>query len=196
MDKLIINYPVIVEGKYDKIKLDSIIEADIITTSGFGLFNSPIMQDYIRALSQKTKIIVLTDSDGAGLVIRNKIKSIVENDRIINLYTPDIYGKEKRKKAPSKSGILGVEGVSAELLRKLFAPFSSDKSEGKEELKKLTKTQLYIDGFFGVDNSREKRNKLMKILKLPPTLSCDGMLEAINLLYGYEKYKEIIDNEF
>lgn len=192
MDKLIVNYPVIVEGKYDKIKLGSVIDADIITTSGFGVFNSDELQNYIRLLCEKTKIIVLTDSDGAGLVIRNKIKSIAPKDRIINLYTPDIYGKEKRKKAPSKEGFLGVEGMDAALLRELFLPFCENEKSRRDM---LTKTELYLDGFFGRENSREKRTRLLKKLNLPNNLSCEGMLEALNILYGYKKYKEIIDNE-
>lgn len=190
MDKIKLDIPVIVEGKYDVIKLGSIIEGKIIKTDGFGLFNSTETAEYIRKLAEKTKVIVLTDSDGAGLVIRNAINSILPKDRIIHLYIPQTEGKEKRKKAPSKEGYLGVEGIDADTLRRLFKPFES--TEEKSAGRKVTKADLFNDGLTGGCNSTSKRNALKKRLGLPANLSANAMLDAINLLCTYEEYKAFI----
>ncbi len=184
MDKLKIDMPVIVEGKYDKIKLDSIIDARIITTKGFGVFSSPDCRDFIKKLAEKTKIIVLTDSDGAGLVIRNHIKSLIPSSRLIHLYTPDIKGKEKRKAAPSKAGTLGVEGMSPTLLRELFAPFASTQKEQTHT--PVTKADLYEAGLLGGPESAQKRKALAKELSLPENLSSGALLDALNMMM-YDK---------
>ena len=118
-----IKYPVIVEGKYDKIKITSLFEATVITTDGFGIFNKKEKLSLIRSLAQKGKIILLTDSDGGGHLIRSYIKTAVSPDKIINLYTPKIEGKEKRKTEASKEGILGVEGTDKDILYSLLSPF-------------------------------------------------------------------------
>ncbi len=189
--KLTINMPVVVEGKYDKIKLDSILEAKIITTHGFGVFTSDEMRGFLKKLAEKTKIIVLTDSDGAGRVIRNHLKSFLPADRMINLYIPDVAGKEKRKKAPSKAGTLGVEGMEAELLRELFRPYCVDAvpAEGKGG---ITKAELYDDGLLGGADSKNKRYELAKKLELPKELSSNAFLDALNMLCSYEEYKELL----
>ena len=137
MNKIKIDIPIIVEGKYDVIKLQSIIDGQIIRLDGFSFFSSKENQNYVRKVAEKHGVIVLTDSDGAGLVIRNHLKSIIQNDKIYHIYTPQIKGKEKRKDAPSKEGFLGVEGQSAETLRNLFSPFISKKTT--ENTKKVTK---------------------------------------------------------
>ena len=116
MEKLKIPYPVIVEGKHDKIKLQTVIDTEIFVTDGFGIFRQSEKNALVRALCKKSKIIILTDSDGGGRVIRNFFNSVLDKDRIIHLYIPQIKGKEKRKTAPSKEGTLGVEGMEAELL--------------------------------------------------------------------------------
>ena len=126
MDRLKISIPIAVEGKYDKIKLSSIIDGQIITTDGFGVFASDEKKMLIRRLAEPRGIIVLTDSDGAGLVIRNYFRSILPKDKLINLYTPQIAGKEKRKKCPSKAGFLGVEGIEACKIRSLILPLLAD----------------------------------------------------------------------
>ena len=125
MNKLKIDIPIIVEGKYDVIKLNSIIDGQIIKTDGFSLFKSEENKKYIRMIAENLGVIVLTDSDGGGLVIRNHLNSILPKDKIIHLYPPQISGKEKRKTSPSKEGFLGVEGISADVLRDLLAPFES-----------------------------------------------------------------------
>ena len=190
-EKLIVDMPIVVEGKYDQIKLDSILEARIIPTRGFGVFKSDEMREFLKMLAEKTKIIVLTDSDGAGRVIRNHLKSFLPADAMINLYIPDIEGKEKRKKAPSKAGTLGVEGMKAELLRELFVPYA----RGAEEVHGrggITKADLYEDGLLGGPDSKQKRYEIAKKLSLPKELSANAFLDAINMIYSYDEYKELV----
>lgn len=187
-----IEYPIIVEGKYDKIKLDSIVEATVITTQGFGVFNNKEVISLLRRLSEKTKIILLTDSDGGGHLIRSYIKTAIPSDRIINLYIPKIEGKEKRKTSPSKEGILGVEGIDKEYLLKLLYPFSTEGS-----LKKcgdITKSDLYSYGLSGREDSKKKRETILSFLNLPADMSPNAMLSAINILYSKEEFEEIIKN--
>lgn len=190
-DKPRISMPIIVEGKYDKIKLDSIFDAEVITTKGFGVFKSEETKNFLRMVCQKTPIIVLCDSDGAGRVIRNHLKSFLPNERMINIYTPDIEGKEKRKKAPSKAGTLGVEGMDAELLRKLLAPYTEN-SDTVPKRGGITKTDLYNDGLLGNENSKARRLELQARIGLPKELSSTALLDALNLLYTYNEYKELI----
>ena len=123
-ERLRIPYPVIVEGRYDKLRLESVIEAQILTTDGFGLFNHGEKTKLFAALAKKSPLIVLTDSDGAGKLIRSRITSCIPKERLIHLYVPRISGVEKRKKAPSAEGILGVEGMERELLYKLLLPYA------------------------------------------------------------------------
>ena len=190
-DKLIIDMPIIVEGKYDQIKLDSVLEARVIPTRGFGVFSSPEMREFLIKLSQKTKIIVLTDSDGAGRVIRNHLKSFLCKDAMINLYIPDIEGKEKRKKSPSKAGTLGVEGMKPELLRELFAPYARD-AQTISGRGGITKADLYEDGLLGGMDSKSKRHEIAKKLSLPKELSANAFLDALNMMCSYEEYKEML----
>lgn len=193
ISKLKIDIPIAVEGKYDKNKLSSIVDANIITTDGFGVFASAEKALLIRRLAEPRGIIVLTDSDGAGLVIRNYFNSILPKDKLIHLYTPQVEGKEKRKKLPSKAGILGVEGIEAEILRELLKPFSNSNavvSNGRQ----VTKADFYEDGLSGTESSAERRRILCKKLSLPENMSANALLAAINLLYNYEKYKEFIKN--
>ena len=190
-EKPIINIPIIVEGKYDKIKLASIVEARIITTDGFGLFRQSEKLELIRRLAEKNGIIILTDSDGAGLVIRNHLRSSLPAEKIINLYTPRIEGKEKRKKTPSRSGVIGIEGMDADLLREMLLPYS-DGNHPVKSTDPVSKTDFYNDGLSGSPGSSEKRKNLAEKLSLPPELSANALLEAINLLYTKEEYKEFI----
>lgn len=190
IEKLRIDMPVIVEGKYDKIKLDSILDATILTTNGFGVFTSPEAKKFLHKLCEKTKIIILTDSDGAGRMIRNHLKCCLPPDRLINLYIPDIKGKEKRKKIPSKAGTLGVEGMDASFLRELFLPFAV--GGGAEKVRRITKADLYEDGFLGANGSREKRIALASRLSLPAEMSSNAFLDALNLYLDYEEYREIV----
>lgn len=191
-EKLIVDMPIVVEGKYDQIKLDSVLEARIIPTRGFGVFKSDEMREFLKKLAEKTRIIVLTDSDGAGRVIRNHLKSFLPPDAMINLYIPDIAGKEKRKKTPSKAGTLGVEGMKAELLRELFVPYA----RGAEEVHGrggITKADLYEDGLLGGPDSKHKRYEVAKKISLPKELSANAFLDAINMMCSYDEYKELVN---
>ena len=190
MNKIKIDIPIIVEGKYDVIKLQSIIDGQIIRVDGFSFFSSKENQDYIRKVAEKHRVIVLTDSDGAGLVIRNHLRSIIPKDKIYHVYTPQIKGKEKRKNSPSKEGFLGVEGMSSDVLRNLFLPFTSNSD--KENAKKVTKLDFFEDGISGSTNSKEKRDWLKRRLDLPMNISSNALLNSVNLLLSYEEYKAII----
>ncbi len=191
MEKIKIDRPVIVEGKYDKIKLSSILDAQIITTEGFGIFNSDEKLDYIKRIAQPCGIIVATDSDGAGLVIRNLFKSVLPSDKIINVYIPPIKGKEKRKVAPSREGLLGLEGIDADRLREVFRPFE-DKAEKDTAKKLVTKQDFMNDGLSGSTNSATRRLQVIDRLKLPRNMSSNALLSAINLLMDYDSYKAMI----
>ena len=192
MNKPYIDIPVLVEGKYDKIKLDSILDAKIITTDGFGVFKNDEKIRYIKSLAQKNGLIVLTDSDGAGLIIRNFVNSILPKEKIFHIYTPAVPGKEKRKKHPSKEGLLGVEGVEKDLIFNAFSPFFSEK---KTDGKQISKTDLYSDGLCGGQNSRQKRVMLQQKLGLPLNLSSNALLDALNLLYSYDEYKSFLNGQ-
>lgn len=187
-----IKYPIIVEGKYDKIKLSSIVDATIITTGGFEIFNSKEKELLIKRLTERSPIILLTDSDGGGHLIRSHIKTILPPDRIINLYIPQIEGKEKRKKAPSKEGILGVEGVDAQLILKLLEPFS-DTSPTKAH-GGITKADLYAYGLSGRADSSNFRKRLLDAINLPGNMSPNAMLSAINILYSKDELEEIVSS--
>ena len=189
--KLKIKYPIIVEGKYDKIKLDSLFDANIITTGGFAIFNNDEALSLIKKLAEKSKIILLTDSDGAGHLIRSHIKTALKAEQIINLYTPEVFGKEKRKREASKAGTLGVEGIEAGKLIELLSPFSTDAPV--RELGNITKADLYRYGLSGRENSKEKREELLKRLDLPTNMSPNAMLSAINMLYTREEIENVLE---
>lgn len=182
MDKIKLDKVIIVEGKYDKIKLSSFIDAYILTTDGFSLFNNKDKCDLIRSFAKTKGIVILTDSDSAGFLIRNKIKSIVEKDsNVINLYAPQIMGKEKRKQAPSKQGILGVEGVECSILKDIFEK-AGLLSENHQQKSNYTKTDLYELGFSGCDNSSIRRDEFCKNNGLPCGMSANAFLDTVNLL--------------
>ena len=189
MRRLRIPYPVIVEGKYDKIKLDSVIDAHVIVSEGFGIFTRKEKQEMVRRLAEKGKVIVLTDPDGAGLTIRSFLASILPPEQIINLYVPAISGKERRKADRSAEGLLGVEGMDAALLRKLFAPFEDYRAPS---VKEVTKADFYKAGLSGGTESAIKRKELCRKLALPENLSANALLAVINMLYGYDQYKELL----
>ena len=189
-EKIVLDRPIIVEGKYDKIKLSSIIDGNIITTDGFGVFKNEEKKLLIRRLAASNGIIVLTDSDGGGLVIRNYINSILPKEKITHLYIPEIKGKEKRKLSESKEGLIGVEGIECEMLIKILSPFSVN-TQSRIEHKKITKTDLFDDGFCGKAGSSEKRLCLCRELGLPSNISTNALLEALNILINFEEYKRI-----
>lgn len=192
MEKLKIPFPVIVEGKYDKIRLCSVIDAYIITTEGFRIFKQTERAALIRALARESRIIVLTDSDGAGGVIRSHITQLIPRERLIQLYIPRIEGKERRKTTPSAEGTLGVEGMENDLLYKLFEPFASPDADIKMAEYNITKLDFYTDGLTGSADSSVRRDALAAKLGLPPGMTANALLAAVRVICPYEKYLELV----
>ncbi len=189
-EKIRVPLPVIVEGKYDKIKLSSVIDAHIVTTDGFGIFKNRERAALVRKLSENG-VIILTDSDGAGKVIRSRLCSSVPPDKIYNLYVPRIEGKEKRKSAPSKEGVLGVEGMEAELLRELFATFVQHHPEGgKPRGEEVITADFYEKGLTGFPDSKAKRDAFAASLGLPPGMTSSALLSAVNVLMDKEEFEK------
>ncbi len=189
-----ISRPIIVEGKYDRLKILSVAEAKVITTDGFGIFSKAEKAEFLRKLAAKNGVIVITDSDGAGLVIRNHLKNILPSDKIINIYTPEIAGKEKRKLRPSKAGLLGVEGMSKEWLEKALAPFADDASQPLGGELNFTKADFYELGLSGGEGSNEKRAALARALGLPSIISCSSLIYAVNTLVSEEEFYAALDS--
>ena len=193
MERLKIPYPVIVEGKYDKLRLESVIEAHIIPTDGFGIFKKEEKASMFRALAKKTPLILLTDSDGAGKVIRSHLTSVLPKERLIQLYVPRISGKEKRKNEPSAEGILGVEGMERELLFELFKPYANAQAVASRMAENpLCKTDFYEDGLTGKEGSSEKRDALCAQLGLPLGMTPNALLAALRVLCTYEEYCALV----
>ena len=187
-----IPYPIIVEGKYDRLRLLSVCQATVLTTDGFGIFKKNEKLSLFRALGEKTPVIVLTDSDGAGKLIRSHLSSAIPKDRIIQLYIPKIRGKEKRKDTPSAEGTLGVEGMERELLYSLLAPFEDKEAALRLTENPLSKTDLYIDGLTGAEDSALKRDRLAVSLGLPEGMTPNALLAALKILMSYEEYLETV----
>lgn len=195
-EKIKISLPIIVEGKYDKNTLLQIFDATVITLGGFGVFNSKEKQCLLRKISENG-IILLTDSDGAGGVIRSFIKGIIPKEKVYNLYIPKIEGKEKRKTKASKEGLLGVEGMSREALVKVFEPFigkgdSTCACEFKQR-EMITKVDFYMDKLTGAENSAALRDRLAGRFGLPDGMSANALLEALNILTSREGYRRAVE---
>ncbi len=190
MEKLKIELPIIVEGKYDKIKIMSIADACVIATDGFGVFKNSERLALIKRLAQKSRIIVLTDSDGAGKIIRSHITSAIPKDRLIQLYTPQIKGKEKRKETASAEGFLGVEGVEAELIREMLLPFAVGSFDGECVREEITKADMYEVGLSGLPDSGGRRDELAVLLGLPRGMTPNALLSALNVLMSREEFFE------
>lgn len=183
---------IIVEGKYDKIKLSSIFDATIIATDGFAIFKDKEKMAMIRVLAEKKGLLVLTDSDSAGFKIRSYIRGCIPKEQVIHAYIPDLFGKEKRKAEPSKEGKLGVEGVPVQVildaLNKAGIHFSDTDTSGK----KITKTDMFEDGLSGTADSRTNRLSFLKFLELPERLPPNSLLEVLNSMMDYKEYKRLI----
>lgn len=190
MEKLKIPYPVIVEGKYDRERLLCVMEGQILTTDGFGIFKKKEKLALIRALAQKSPIIVLTDPDGAGTLIRAHIGSAVPSEKLIPLYVPAIKGKEARKAEPSAAGLLGVEGQEKTLLYELLAPFVGEFSPRGE----ITKVDLFEDGLTGGTNSSDRRDALARYFALPTGMTPNALLAALRVIATREEYKTAVAN--
>ena len=187
---------IVCEGRYDKNTLKQVVDATVVTTGGFQIFNDREQLALLRRMAAERGLILLLDSDGAGFVIRNHIKSAIPPEQVKQAYIPDIYGKEKRKKTAGKEGKLGVEGmepaVLIEVLRRAGATFL-DEDAAAEKGEPLTRADLMDLGLMGA-GSREKRQKLLKRLALPEHMSTGAMLEAINLLMGREEFLQSYGN--
>ena len=184
--------PVIVEGKYDIIKLSNIIDGLIIKTDGFGIFNDKEKQALLRRLAAEKGIIVLTDSDSAGFLIRNFIKKTISADRITHVYIPDIFGKEKRKNEASKEGKLGVEGINEDIILEAFkkAGIGAEKKVEEAPAREITNIDLYEFGLSGRPDSKAKRKLLLKSLSLPERMSSSSMVKVLNCFVTYEEFTE------
>lgn len=193
MEKLNIPYPIVVEGKYDRLRLLCVCNAQIITTDGFGIFKKHEKLALIRKLGSASPIILLTDSDGAGKLIRSHLTSAIPKERIIQLYIPKVEGKEKRKAAPSAEGTLGVEGMEQKLLYDLLAPFENSERVEMAASNPLSKTDLYRDGLSGAENSAERRDRLAAMLELPSGMTANALLAALKMIITYEEYERLIE---
>lgn len=185
-----IRQAVIVEGKYDKIKLSGIIDAPIIQTDGFGIFKDKELQQMIRKLAEIRGILVLTDSDSAGFKIRSFIGSTVDQKNIIHAYIPDIFGKESRKTEPSKEGKIGVEGVSEEIIMKALANAGVLCESTPEPERPITKLDLYELGFAGGEDSAKRRAAMLRYYSFPERLSANSLIKVLNCVTTYDRFLE------
>lgn len=185
-----IQQAVIVEGRYDKIKLSSILDTLILETDGFSIFKNKEKQRLIRRLAEKRGILILTDSDSAGFKIRSFIGGSVPPDKVYHAYIPDLFGKEKRKDAPSKEGKLGVEGMPTQVLLDALARAGVlYETEDAPKTRQITSADLYDDGFSGRAGSAARRAKLLQYFALPERLSKNALLQVLNTFVTYSEYK-------
>ncbi len=188
---------IIVEGRYDKNKLSQIVDTLILETSGFGVFNDKEKRALFKRISEQKGVIILTDSDGAGFVIRNHLKGILPKDKVKHAYIPQIEGKEKRKTTASKEGFLGVEGIDDSVIIQSLKKAGATFLEGESSIsinKRITKTDFYEDGLSGGENSAALRQIILKKCELPSHMTTNAMLDAFNILFTYEEYKNIVSD--
>lgn len=192
-----ISLPIIVEGKYDKIKIDSVFDARVFISGGFGVFNSEEKQALFRRVA-KDGIILLLDSDGGGVQIRSFLNSILPKEKVHNLYIPNVPGKERRKVKASRSGMIGVEGMEREVIERILAPFTvcdtnasgDDNNEISREM--ITKVDFFVDKLTGADNSSALRDALAVHFGLPHGMSANALLEALNIITDKAGYREAV----
>lgn len=183
-----VDYAIIVEGKYDKMRVERVCDAPVFTTEGFRIFKSEEKRDFLRLLAKKRGILILTDSDRAGFLIRNHIKGTIREGTIINAYIPEVFGKERRKKAASAEGKLGVEGMEDSVLTEVLKKYTAPKRAGR----RITKADLFDTGLYGGANSAAERINLCKRLCVPSHISPTAFLDALNALYTAEEYYELV----
>lgn len=183
---------IVVEGRYDKNALKQVVEATVVETRGFGVFNDKERLALLRRLAAERGLILLTDSDGAGFVIRNFLKGSIPKNRLKQAYIPDVYGKERRKAAPGREGKLGVEGMPPQVLLEALerAGAAFEDGEAAENRQAVTKADFYELGLTGGTDSAAKRTALLKRLGLPERMTANALLEAVNLLYSREEFLE------
>ena len=184
---------IVVEGRYDKNTLLQIVDATIFETSGFGVFHDKAQLDLLRNVAKKRGLIVFTDSDGAGLVIRNYLKGSIPSEFIKHAYIPDVMGKERRKTAPGKEGKLGVEGMKPEVILEALRRAGATFGEEEEQAScRITKQDLMDLGLSGGKNAAQKRLELLKKLDFPANMSANSMLQALNFLYSLQELQQIL----
>ncbi len=185
---------IVVEGRYDKNTLSQIVEAPIFETHGFGIFKDKEQMALLRSVAARRGLIVLTDSDGAGFVIRNHLKSAIPGQYLKHAYIPDIYGKERRKAAPGKEGKLGVEGMTPDVIVKALRDSGAtiENETEKEDAVGITKQDFVALGLSGGPDSSQKRLCLQRKLGLPEHMSANALLQALNLLYTREELSQLV----
>lgn len=195
MDKIKIDRIVVVEGKYDQIKLSSLIDGVIIRTDGFRIYKDKEKSALLRTLGKQKGLLVLTDSDRAGFQLRGYIRSIAKDADIKQVYIPQIKGKERRKERPGKENLLGVEGIDAQTLYALLqkAGVSVQKETAEDDARRITKLDFFEDGLSGGADAAKKRALLLKHLGLPSYLTANALLEVINSMMTYEAYRRFIE---
>lgn len=187
---------IVVEGRYDKNTLSQVVDTLIIPVDGFQIFKRKDTVQLLRKIAERQGLILFTDSDGAGFVIRNHLKGILPAEQVKHAYIPDLYGKERRKSAPGKEGKLGVEGMRPEVLREaLLRAGATVLGEETEQLPRrpITKGDLFADQLSGGPGSRERRGALLKQLELPEHLSAKALVQVLNQLMTYEEYKALVE---
>ncbi len=186
---------IVVEGRYDKAALAGLVDTVILDTAGFGIFSDSEKLALLRRLAESRGLVVMTDSDGGGFVIRNFLKSAIDGRYVKHAYIPDIYGKERRKRIPGKEGKLGVEGMKPEVLLEALrrAGVELEGAVPEREEPPITKAELYALGLTGGANSRARRDFLLKELNLPERLTTNAMLDVLNVLITRREIKEILD---
>lgn len=191
MDKQKLRQAIVVEGKYDQNTLRQLVDTAIFTTNGFTGMKDPALLRLLRQAAQTTGLIILTDSDGAGFLIRNTLKSALPETGVLHAYIPDLPGKEKRKAAPGKEGLLGVEGMTPEILLKALRNAGAEFADGSTPppaREPITKQDLFALGLSGGPESAKKRAALLKALSLPAHMSANALLQALNVLFSREEF--------
>ena len=191
MDKLRLRQAIVVEGKYDQNTLRQIVDTAIFTTTGFADMKDPALLRLLQQAAQTTGLVILTDSDGAGFLIRNTLKSALPETGVLHAYIPDLPGKEKRKAAPGKEGLLGVEGMTPEILLKALRDAGAEFADGSTPppaREPITKQDLFALGLSGGPESAKKRAALLKALSLPAHMSANALLQALNVLFSREEF--------
>ncbi|MBQ3356972.1 MAG: DUF4093 domain-containing protein [Oscillospiraceae bacterium] len=183
-----IKQAIVVEGKYDKNTLSQLVDATIFSTNGFGVMHDKALLDFLRRVAEKRGLIILTDSDGAGFVIRNYLKGALPKDKVLHAYIPDVFGKEPRKAQPGKEGKLGVEGMRPEILLAALKNAGAELTDTAAPAERITKTDLFCAGLSGGKNSAQKRKALQQDLQLPEHLGSNAFLDAVNLLMTREEF--------
>ena len=183
-----IQQAIVVEGRYDAQKLRQLVNAPVFETSGFGIMNDKKLLSLLRRVAEKRGLIILTDPDGAGFLIRNFLRGALPPDRVLHAYVPDIYGKERRKPRPGKEGKLGVEGMDEQTILRALQNAGVQASDSGEAREPITKFDLYACGLSGRDGSHAARRKLLQALDLPERMSVNALLQALNVLFDREEF--------